>query len=102
MKPNTFKNTQETVHASSGGNGPDNSESGPEQTVQALPPEHEAIIARIMDLYADLFLHDGFGSIRIEMRFLKKGQKEIIISSGKDFRFVVDWPGPGHRPARGK
>lgn len=102
MSAKRFENTQETVYASAGGTGPDSSVSGPERTVQALPPEHEAIAARIMDLYADLFLHDGFGSIGIEMRFLKKGQKEIIISSGKDYRFVVDWPGPGNRPARGK
>jgi hypothetical protein len=25
------------------------------------------------------------------MRFLKKGQKEVIIRCGKDFRYVVDY-----------
>lgn len=62
-----------------------------------LPDEHAPIEAKIRELYTDLFLHDGYGAIRIEMRFLKKGQKEIIVSSGKDYRYVVDWtakPGP--------
>lgn len=60
---------------------------------RTLAVEHEPIREKIMELYADLFLHDGFGKIVMEMRFLKRGQKEIIVSSGKDFRFVVDWPG---------
>lgn len=58
-----------------------------------LSDEHQAIKYRISELYRDLFLHDGYGALRIEMRFLKKGQKEIIVSSGKDYRYVVDWPG---------
>ncbi|MEM5786493.1 MAG: hypothetical protein AAGU11_04185 [Syntrophobacteraceae bacterium] len=68
-----------------------------------LSEEHEAIEDKIAELYRDLFLHDGYGAIRIEMRFLKKGQKEIIVSSGKDYRYVVDWPGkvmPRYRAAR--
>ena len=27
----------------------------------------------------------------VEMKFLKKGQKEILIRCGKDYRFVVDY-----------
>ncbi|TWI76715.1 hypothetical protein LZ24_00336 [Desulfobotulus alkaliphilus] len=57
-----------------------------------LSLEHSPIREKIMELYTDLFLHDGYGKISLEMRFLKRGQKEIIVSSGKDFRFVVDWP----------
>ncbi|WP_150112223.1 hypothetical protein [Desulfonatronovibrio hydrogenovorans] len=62
-----------------------------------LSREHDQVMEKILELYADLFLHDGFGSISIEMKFLKKGQKEIIISSGKDYRFVVDWPEPAEK-----
>ncbi len=54
--------------------------------------EHEPIHDKIMELYTDLFTHNGFGKITVEMRFLKRGQKEIIISSGKEYRYVVDWP----------
>ena len=36
--------------------------------------------------------HDGFGEMRIEVRILKRGQKEVIVHFGKQFRFVVDMP----------
>jgi hypothetical protein len=62
-----------------------------------LSREHDRIMKKLLELYADLFLHDGFGNISIEMKFLKKSQKEIIISSGKDYRFVVDWPEPAEK-----
>jgi hypothetical protein len=56
-----------------------------------LTTEHARILDKIKELYYELFLHDGFGEIKIEMKFLKKKQKEIIIRCGKDFRFVVDY-----------
>jgi len=61
-----------------------------------LSAEHGPIREKIMELYTDLYLHDGFGKIVVEMRFLKRGQKEIIVSSGKEYRFVVDWSGVAH------
>lgn len=68
----------------------------------ALSVEHHEIQHKLLSLYADLFMHDGFGSINVEMRFLKRTQKEIIISCGKEYRFVVDWPNtdtPAHQDA---
>jgi len=56
-----------------------------------LTTEHARILEKIKELYYELFLHDGFGELKIEMKFLKKKQKEIIIRCGKDFRFVVDY-----------
>jgi len=53
---------------------------------------HEQVQRKISELYADLFHHEGFGKITVEMRFLRRGQKEIIVSSGKECRFVLDWP----------
>ncbi len=53
---------------------------------------HTPILEKILELYTDLYLHDGFGTVTVEMRFLRRGQKEIIVSSGKEYRFVVDWP----------
>ncbi len=69
-----------------------------------LSEEHQAIEHKVFDLHRDLFLHEGYGALRIEMRFLKKGQKEIIVSSGKDYRYVVDWPGtvPPRQRAAGR
>ena len=57
-----------------------------------LNEEHEPIIQKICELYQDLFLHDGYGELKVNMRFMKKGQKEVIVICGKEFRFVVDYP----------
>ncbi len=46
--------------------------------------------AKILELYDELFSHDGYGEIKVEMRILHRGQKEIIIHCGKQYRFVVD------------
>lgn len=56
-----------------------------------LEKEHRKILAKIEELYSELFAHNGFGELKIEMKFLKKRQKEIIIRCGKDFRYVVDY-----------
>ena len=56
-----------------------------------LANEHKKIQDKIQELYSEIFLHNGFGELKIEMRFLKKGQKEIILRCGKDFRYVVDY-----------
>ena len=55
-----------------------------------MPEEHDKILEKLFSLYRDLFLHDGYGTLRVEMRFLKKGQKEILVICGKEYRFVVD------------
>jgi len=55
-----------------------------------LPVEHDEILVKLLDLYRDLFLHDGYGTLRVEMRYLRKGQKEIVLVCGKEYRFVVD------------
>jgi len=54
------------------------------------PAAHEAIFMNLVRLYSELFNHDGFGDIRIEMRILRRGQKEIIIHCGKQHRYVLD------------
>lgn len=46
----------------------------------------------IAALYAELFNHDGYGEMRIEMRILRRGQKEVIVHCGKQHRFVLDFP----------
>lgn len=66
-----------------------------EETVISLGPEHGEILEKMRELYADLFFHQGFGNFSVEMRFLKKGQKEVILHCGKEYRYVVDYP-DGH------
>ena len=49
-------------------------------------------IKKIHELYHWLLDHDGFGELRMDVRILKRGQKEIIIHCGKQYRYVVDSP----------
>jgi hypothetical protein len=51
---------------------------------------HAEILAKLQTLYGELIAHDGFGELRIEVRLLRRGQKEIIIHCGKQYRYVVD------------
>lgn len=51
---------------------------------------HAEILTKVQTLYAELIAHDGFGELRIEVRLLRRGQKEIIIHCGKQYRYVVD------------
>jgi hypothetical protein len=60
-------------------------------TLMSLENGHAEVLEKIIELYSDLFQHEGYGNMSIEMKFLKKGQKEVLIKCGKDFRFVVDY-----------
>lgn len=62
------------------------------KTDQALSTHHEPVTAKLLELYGDLFNHDGYGEIKVTMHFLRRGQKEVIIHCGKEYRFVVDYP----------
>ena len=50
------------------------------------------VLEKIHELYHDLLNHDGFGEMRVEIRILKRGQKEVIVHCGKQYRFIVDVP----------
>ena len=50
------------------------------------------VLEKIHELYHDLLDHDGFGELRLEIRILKRGQKEVILHCGKQYRFVVNAP----------
>lgn len=50
------------------------------------------VLNKVEELYNNLFDHDGYGEMQIEISILKKGQKEIIIHCGKQYRYVVDYP----------
>lgn len=58
--------------------------------------DNAAVKARLLALYEELFAHDGYGTLRVELRILRRGQKEVILDCGKQYRFVVDCP---QRPA---
>jgi hypothetical protein len=48
--------------------------------------------ARLIALFEELLQHEGYGSLRVEIRILRKGQKEVILDCGKQYRFVLDVP----------
>ncbi len=52
---------------------------------------NKEVLEKFSELYASVFEHDGFGEIRVEMKILRRGQKEVIIHCGKQFRYVIDY-----------
>lgn len=60
-----------------------------------LPSSVAPVKARLLQLLDEVIAHDGYGSIKVDVRLLKKGQKEVIVDCGKQYRFVVDHPGLG-------
>jgi hypothetical protein len=65
---------------------------------------HREIKNKLHELYAELFRHDGYGDLRLEIRILRRGQKEVIISCGKQYRYVIPFPdgNPRDRDGVGK
>jgi hypothetical protein len=51
---------------------------------------HEDVKKRIEALYNMLVEHEGYGEMQIDFKILKKGQKEVIIHCGKQYRYVVE------------
>ncbi|MCQ9376850.1 hypothetical protein [Methyloversatilis sp. XJ19-49] len=51
----------------------------------------DALKSRLSGLLDELIRHDGFGSLSVEVRLLKRGQKEVIIDCGKQYRYVIDF-----------
>jgi len=66
---------------------------------QASVSTNEEVKAKLCELYDEVFAHDGYGEIRIDVRILRRGQKEVILHCGKQYRFVVDFA-PGLRGQR--
>jgi hypothetical protein len=69
-------------------------------TQKSLPMAAERILtapatkrmkALLDALIDELLLHDGFGRIELDMKILSRRQKEIIIRSGREYRFVLDF-----------
>ncbi|AFJ01449.1 hypothetical protein Q7C_270 [Methylophaga frappieri] len=52
----------------------------------------QPVKAKLMDLVDEVLAHDGYGDIRVEVRILKRHQKEVILHCGKQYRFVIDAP----------
>lgn len=54
---------------------------------------------KLLSLVDDVLSHDGYGDIRVEVKILKRHQKEVILHCGKQYRFVFT---DEHNPFIGK
>lgn len=60
-------------------------------TRSSLLAANATVLAKLNELYNEAFAHDGYAEIRVEMRILRRGQKEVILHCGKQYRYVVDY-----------
>ena len=51
----------------------------------------EQVVEKLKDLFDDLLGHDGYGRIEVDMKILRKGQKEVVLRCGKEYRYVLDF-----------
>ena len=49
----------------------------------------ETVESKLVLLFRELIDHPGFGELRVEVKILKKGSKEVVLSSGKQYRFIL-------------
>lgn len=56
-----------------------------------LEAANAAVLTKLSELYREAFAHDGFAELRVEIRILRRGQKEVILHCGKQYRFIVDY-----------
>ncbi len=57
-----------------------------------MSDKHRDVVHKLIDLYHMLICHNGYGEMSIDIQILKRGQKEVILRCGKQYRFVVDTP----------
>lgn len=57
-------------------------------TLEAANP---VVLAKLGELYREAFAHDGFAELKVEIRILRRGQKEVILHCGKQYRYVVNY-----------
>lgn len=54
--------------------------------------EHkDTVKEELLKIFEDAFQHDGFSDFHVEIKILKRKQKEVIIHYGKQYRYVVDY-----------
>lgn len=53
------------------------------------------VLDKLRELYHEAMAHDGYAEIKVDIRILRRGQKEVILHCGKQYRYVVDYV-PSH------
>ena len=49
----------------------------------------DAAQAKLMELFMGMVEHNGVSKLQIDVKPMKKGKKNVVFSSGKDFHFVL-------------
>ncbi|MFA5795372.1 MAG: hypothetical protein WC980_09965 [Candidatus Brocadiia bacterium] len=44
---------------------------------------------KLNTLFMDILEHPGFGELHVNVRIMKDARKEVILNSGKEYRFVL-------------
>jgi hypothetical protein len=57
----------------------------PAATAAGIAPAGDKVLALLVDLVG----HPGDATVRIDIRDLRRGYKEIVVDCGEEFRFVV-------------
>jgi hypothetical protein len=52
---------------------------------------NEQVKKKLLDVFDDVFSHDGYGNFTVSVRILKREQKEVVIDCGKQYRYVLDY-----------
>jgi hypothetical protein len=52
---------------------------------------HQVVKGKLLEVFDEIFEHHGFGEFKVEMKILKRQQKEVIINCGKEYRYILDY-----------
>lgn len=70
--------------------------------INAVSQSPRAIKQHLLGIFDELMRHDGYGEFKVEMRILKRGQKEVLLHYGKQYRYVVDFDPAAAREHSGR
>lgn len=51
--------------------------------------ETEKLKKHLIDLLDSTLEHQGFGEIKLDIKWAKQGHKEVIITTGKQYRYIL-------------
>lgn len=51
---------------------------------------HSHVEELLLKTFRFLMAHNGAGKMEVNVKLLKRGQKEVLIQCGRAYRFVVD------------
>jgi len=49
----------------------------------------DTVESKLVTLFREIVNHSGFGELKVHVKILRKGKKEVLLSSGKEYRFIL-------------